>query len=431
MRRRRRRSLGGVQKADLMDHVIWHAFSRASTVTTAQRSVPSGLDLTNIQWGILPEQLNPTFAVLKFQMSADLSDAKSARAAARTRITELDVEIEALQRLLEARLFERDKCQEELATYIYPVLTLAVRDYVGNIHPLHPSVSRTVPPARICRAWRTVALSTPTLWSAIELMLDNADSFEHLVQLLETWLTRSGGCPLSIALLCDYDVEISTTALVEAIVRHASRWQEIELLLPYDDLPQLTGVMPLLRTLTLGAETLRTASAPVADPVVIFTEAPNLKEVVLSEYFNPFCITLPWSQITKLTATLYDREAAAILRDAAALEECCLTLFYKLTSPIPPIPPLPRLRSLVLSALDTWRVAGTILLPALTLPALEAIKVFEPFLGSDPVATLSALRPHGYPPRIKIFGAGSTSDVITPHEMYAAAFPEAIVNVEL
>ncbi|KAJ7741178.1 hypothetical protein DFH07DRAFT_701329, partial [Mycena maculata] len=54
--------------------------------------------------------------------------------------------------------------------------------------------------ARICRAWRTVALSTPTLWSAIELRLDNADSLEHRLQLLKTWLTHSRGCPLSIAL---------------------------------------------------------------------------------------------------------------------------------------------------------------------------------------------------------------------------------------
>ncbi|KAJ7741194.1 hypothetical protein DFH07DRAFT_59421 [Mycena maculata] len=374
-------------------------------------------------------------------MFADLADAKSARAAARTRITELDVEIESLQRLLEARLHEREECREELGSYKYPILTLPpeiTSEIFIHFVPAYSERSPLVGPdspahlARICRAWRTVALSTPTLWSAIELRLNDADSFEHRLQLLKTWLTRSGGFSLSIALLC-YDIEISAAAFVEAIVFHASRWQEIELKLPYEDLRHVTGIMPLLRTLSVhvGPNLELDAKAPVAAPAVIFTQAPNLKEVVLSGYFNPFCITLLWSQITKLTARLYETEAITILRDAAALEECCLTLFCQLRSPISPIPPLPRLRSLVLSASSTWRTAGPIHLPALTLPALESIQVFEPFLGADPVATLSTIRPHGYPRRIVISVAQFSSDTTTPYQVYTAAFPEATVHIEL
>ncbi|KAJ7741192.1 hypothetical protein DFH07DRAFT_891597 [Mycena maculata] len=352
-------------------------------------------------------------------MFADLSDAKTTRAAARARIIELDIEIDAIQRLLEARLHEREECREELGSYKYPILTLPLEitsEIFTHFVPPYPERSALVgrdSPAHlacICRAWRTVALSTPTLWSAIELRLDDADWFEHGLQLLKKWLTRSGGCHLSIALM--HYGERSVAAFVEAIACHASRWQDIELLLPYEDLRHITGNMPLLRTLS----------------------APNLKEVVLSSCFNPFCITLPWSQITKLTARLYEIEAIAILRQAAALEECCYTLFCQLSSPIPLIPlipPLPSLRSLVLSVPSTWRTAGPILLPALTLPALESIQVFEPFLGADPVATLSALRAYGYPGRIVISGARSSSDTTTPYQMYAAAFPEATVQVEL
>ncbi|KAJ7741177.1 hypothetical protein DFH07DRAFT_965075 [Mycena maculata] len=200
----------------------------------------------------------------------------------------------------------------------------------------------------------------------------------------------------------------------------------MEPLLPYDDLPHLTGVIPLLRTLTLGPDT---AFAPVADPVVIFTEAPNLKEVVLSNYFNAFCITLPWSQITKLKMTecLYDTEMVAILHQTVVLEECSFALINMLSLPIPPIPPLVHLRSLILSNPNSEAEAYHILLLALTLPALEVIEALESFLGADPIATLSALRPYGYPQRIRIFDARSTSNVIT---MYTAAFPEATVNVK-
>ncbi|KAJ7711948.1 hypothetical protein DFH07DRAFT_763422, partial [Mycena maculata] len=222
--------------------------------------------------------------------------------------------------------------------------------------PAYPKHCQLVSPdspshlSRICRAWRNVAVSTPTLWNAIELNIHDPELHEHQLPLPKTRLTRSGGCPLCIALLCRYDTQISTTVFVEAIVCHTSRRQEIELLLPYEDLRHITGVMPLLRILTLGPTMELEESTPVATPVVLFIQAPNLREATLSSYFNPFCITLSWPQITKLTAGLYNIEATAILRDATALEECRLTLFSEFSAPIPPIPPLTRLWSLVLSA---------------------------------------------------------------------------------
>ncbi|KAJ7741179.1 hypothetical protein DFH07DRAFT_981741 [Mycena maculata] len=232
-------------------------------------------------------------------MFAPSASTKSARAAARERITELDAEIESLQRLLEARLFERDKHQAELDTYIYPVLTLP------------PEITSEI----FTHFLPAAALSPPTLWNAIELHIDDPKLNEYQLPLLETWLTRSGGCPLSIALLCDYPTTISTGAFVEAIVCHASRWQEIELELPYEELRHVTGIMPLLHTLAVGPNGELKEEAPVSAPVVLCTQAPNLKEAMLLDCFNPFCITLPWSQITKLTATaMYDSEAVAILR---------------------------------------------------------------------------------------------------------------------
>ncbi|KAJ7487102.1 hypothetical protein FB451DRAFT_1127328 [Mycena latifolia] len=46
----------------------------------------------------------------------------------------------------------------------------------------------------ICKEWRNVALSTPQLWKYIH--LDEPRS-EGICLLLETWLTRGRGCPLS------------------------------------------------------------------------------------------------------------------------------------------------------------------------------------------------------------------------------------------
>ncbi|KAJ7741187.1 hypothetical protein DFH07DRAFT_965082 [Mycena maculata] len=359
-------------------------------------------------------------------MSVDHGEAKSARAAARAHITDLDTEIESLQRLLEVRLLERDKWHAELNSYKYPVSTLPP-EITSEIftHFIRPYPERSTLSLAHYRVVYT------TLWNAMTLTLSKPRLHEHQLPLLKMWLTHSGGCLLSIALLCGYNTRISTAAFVEAIVCHASRWQEIELQLPYEDLRHVTGTMPLLRTLTVGPNL--EVEAPVAAPVVISTQAPNLKQITFSRCFSPFCITLPWSQITKLKLTgyLFDTEMVAILHQTAALEECSLALISVLSLPIPPIPPLVRLRSLILLNSSSDAEAYHILLPALTLPALEIIEALESFLGADPITTLSAFRPHGYPQRIKIFGARSTSDVITPHEMYAAAFPEATVYVDL
>ncbi|KAJ7690349.1 hypothetical protein B0H17DRAFT_834309, partial [Mycena rosella] len=55
---------------------------------------------------------------------------------------------------------------------------------------------------RICRAWRTIAISTPSLWSSIHIAEPEdrfpSDVHDGCLQAVNTWLQRSGGLPLSI-----------------------------------------------------------------------------------------------------------------------------------------------------------------------------------------------------------------------------------------
>ncbi|KAJ7845416.1 hypothetical protein B0H14DRAFT_2203316, partial [Mycena olivaceomarginata] len=57
--------------------------------------------------------------------------------------------------------------------------------------------------SRICSGWRTIALSTPRLWSSIHVPEPHAKLPQYVrdgcLQLMKTWLTRSGGLPLSIS----------------------------------------------------------------------------------------------------------------------------------------------------------------------------------------------------------------------------------------
>ncbi|KAJ7510890.1 hypothetical protein B0H11DRAFT_1789944 [Mycena galericulata] len=375
-------------------------------------------------------------------MFAPSVETKTARDATRARISEIDVEIDALHRSIEALRIERVKCHQELACFKYPVLTLPAEitsEIFIHFLPAYPERSQLVGPlspsflCRICRQWREVALSTPTLWKAPQLKLNAPRLFENQLRLLELWLQRSGACPLSIDLVVR-ETGNSTASFVEAILRHAHRWEEVQLILPYEELHRITGPMPLLRTAVLGPIAYRDFDGSDVPPVMVCGQAPNLREVGISSTFNPFFTALPWSQLTVLNATLNEHEAAAILRETSALEVCCFMMYGVVELPLSalPIPSILNLRSLRLLSPVEGRSPRSIqrLLSALNLPALESVAIFELFLDSDPIATLSALRPSGYPKRIEIFGAhrATYSD---RYKMYTKAFPEAVISVEL
>ncbi|KAJ7614539.1 hypothetical protein FB45DRAFT_802433, partial [Roridomyces roridus] len=101
-------------------------------------------------------------------------------AAARSRIVQLDIEVDNLQRSLEAHLVERNGCHQVLARYKYPILTLPAEitseifiHFLPSDCDLTPLV--TVGPhspsflLQICRQWRDIALGTPALWSSFRL----------------------------------------------------------------------------------------------------------------------------------------------------------------------------------------------------------------------------------------------------------------------
>ncbi|KAJ7121025.1 hypothetical protein C8R44DRAFT_981894 [Mycena epipterygia] len=364
------------------------------------------------------------------------SKSKSAQAATRDRISELDNQIESLQTSLAALLYERNQRQEELGAYAYPILTLPneiTSEIFTHFPPAFPARSTPMGPisplllSQICRQWRDVAVSTPSLWNAIQLNLDNPDRHQQQLRLLEAWLARSGNCPLSISLERSLDgrEDISTAAFVEAIVCHTPRWYDMNVQLPHEELHLIKGPMPLLRTLKFGPTTYSSADDDDTSLVVPFGQAPNLKAAVLSVYFNPFIITLPWAQITTLEASLFDTEAAEILHYAPNLQECRIWLYPSFESDsIAAIPPLVHLRSLHLFNDDPDCCDAEDLFTALTLPSLQTITIFEPLLGRDPVNALSLLCP-AHIQRIEVVGACFTSE-----EDYSAAFRCASVSVE-
>ncbi|KAJ7633177.1 hypothetical protein FB45DRAFT_914541 [Roridomyces roridus] len=355
----------------------------------------------------------------------------STLAAARARIAQLDIEIEKLQRLMDPLLTEREQCSQTLAEYKYPILTLPA-EITSEIflqflpsYPHRPSFGESQSPSfllQICRRWRDVALTTPALWSAVELMLEPHD---HVRQrhLLDMWLQRSANCPLSIRL--EYDMENGERIAiirecVRALLCHASRWQDMEFVLPLESFRDIAGSMPLLRSLTIGIDD---CDEVPGTPAALFADAPVLNHVVLHASFSPFFVRLPWSQITTLEAeALYTDEAVEILRHSTMLLNCTLTILDGDPWADSSIPPLP-LRSLSLEYIAGGTHELRQLFRALHLPLLETLAVHEIFLGPDPIAALSAVCRDRYPQEIEIFSARIS------REIYAGAFPLASLSL--
>ncbi|KAK7043203.1 hypothetical protein VNI00_008557 [Paramarasmius palmivorus] len=101
----------------------------------------------------------------------------------------------------------------------------------------------------VCRLWREVAISTPTLWNRIHIGLptlghlpttDKFCSYMHLWRDgIQTWLQRSGTVPLvlSISGAVDWDMEEETARrfhgdVARQLLPYASRWKSLSLSVP-------------------------------------------------------------------------------------------------------------------------------------------------------------------------------------------------------
>lgn len=144
----------------------------------------------------------------------------------------------------------------------------------------------------ICRRWRTIAHSTPKLWTCIALVLRP----KHLkldVVFVTAWLARSGGSPLSICLESDGAFKSDLHSLMEIFSSCAHRWQNIRMCLPAaatNRLSSVKGRLGILQWLFIV-----TQSEP--SPLNTFSTAPNLRHLFYDEIVWPTSFIVSWSQL--------------------------------------------------------------------------------------------------------------------------------------
>ncbi|KAJ7678805.1 hypothetical protein B0H17DRAFT_100981 [Mycena rosella] len=100
--------------------------------------------------------------------------------------------------------------------------------------------------ANICNGWADIALSTPSLWAAI----DADHPISDLASLLDIWLSRAGCQALSISLPTNL-----TGNIAAVVARHAHQLQVLNMYHPHDQddssFSTAVGSLPFLKNLTI------------------------------------------------------------------------------------------------------------------------------------------------------------------------------------
>ncbi|KAF5324461.1 hypothetical protein D9611_004200 [Ephemerocybe angulata] len=140
---------------------------------------------------------------------------------------------------------------------------------------------------RICKAWRAIAWSTPSLWSALEISAagDSDKNLETNIPLVQEWLDRAKTCPLSISLSSPSHLSDKCDVLVRTLVACSKTWIYMDLCLPFGWSFNIRNIMassemPLLQTLFIEGHASSHA----------FSGAKALSKVVIAgQGYHSFC----------------------------------------------------------------------------------------------------------------------------------------------
>lgn len=296
---------------------------------------------------------------------------------------EVDLALRALNALLakQAKLKQHIEAHEALT---HPIRRLPDELLVEIFHQCLPALHRPVMSSasapliltRVCHPWRSLALSTPTLWSSLHIPIPKGrDELDHLAvtdargEGVKWWLANAKDAPLSIslywppALLYAYDTECQ---LLRTALEYSRRIRVLELDLPdsvllevfyHDDpqdLPALEKVIlrlpapPDRRTRGLQISHAHLWKSPVIDSLVWesvdddFFKLPlnwnRMKEITIDadpmiplSYVSPLdahalISATPNLQRLRLELTIYDQSRSRVPEGFPATDSAFITM---------------------------------------------------------------------------------------------------------
>ncbi|KAJ7484345.1 hypothetical protein FB451DRAFT_82502 [Mycena latifolia] len=293
------------------------------------------------------------------------------------KIAEYDVEIAKLQELMDRMVADRailqyhaegclsvyapirhlpDEILLEIFEYCSPMELSRYRDLWPS-HNVDGSASRIAQRhlrqlSGVCRSWRDIVMSSPSLWSTIDMDLIPFHPVrrlgEHIkenrMRLLNSSLDLSAVAPLHIYIrshpLTLSHHESGAARAISHLVQSSSRWQDATISLMDPDfrcLAPAKGNLPLLKSLHI--------CGTMPDEFDVFDTAPRLTELNLEESFPPHP-KLPWRQLHTIRFTrLFPMDLPEVLSQLSCCTKMTNLTFHKLH--IQEEPELPHLPSFV------------------------------------------------------------------------------------
>ncbi|KAJ7124596.1 hypothetical protein C8R43DRAFT_36920 [Mycena crocata] len=135
---------------------------------------------------------------------------------------------------------------------------------------------------RVSHAWSTIALATPSLWSAIRVDARRGLDFGKI---MDVWFTRAGTRPLSVSLRGTVDT--LHPDIRDLLHENVPQVQTLELYLQPTDLAQIHAPFPSLKRLTIGRANTPGYSIfhDVGVCIAVLHAAPALREYIIEGYY--------------------------------------------------------------------------------------------------------------------------------------------------
>jgi hypothetical protein len=232
---------------------------------------------------------------------------------------------------------------------------------------------------KICRLWRHIVLDSPRLWNVIFLELrSKPEVYKTQLELLESWLSRSGDLLLSIHL---NELEGESAGWVESppvevfdlLAGYSHRWLHVSTFLIgpcWEGLEKLP--LPSLTTLAVRPPGNADWATALTEAIWRISCAPSLRNAYFV-MFDKVGMELPMHQLTQITMkSCIWQDCLSLLASAPNVEHCTLLdLRSDFGDDHHAVIALPYLSSLTagswqMGALLLGRVLGCIMTPALS-----------------------------------------------------------------
>ncbi|KAF9472609.1 hypothetical protein BDN70DRAFT_447492 [Pholiota conissans] len=226
----------------------------------------------------------------------------------------------------------------------------------------------------VCSSWRNITLSTPRLWTQIDVQIGNEHA-EAQAEMLRYYLSNSGEHLLTVRLLHNAETNSTEDKLllpstaIEALEPHSHRLHTLDTIVPMeweDALKRIANRLSMLTRLKL-----RQHNTPSTYKIDFFVNAPRLRDVTLFK-IQINSVKLPFAQLER-----FDFDPSFQLDSFEPLHRCprlrhCALLTVFLPS---------QMKHLALETLEIYGDHLKALLQSLELPALRSLLIFlDPFL---------------------------------------------------